>query len=285
MTWQLSAWLLLGGTTALLFLGLPVAYSFFAINVVGAWLFLGGDNGLDQLVRNGVVAVANFSLTPIPLFIFMGEVLFHTGLAQKAIDGIDKLIPKLPGRLAVIAVVAGTFFSAVSGSTIATTAMLGSLMLPMMLARGYEPKLGMGPIMAIGGVDMLIPPSALAVLLGSLAGMSISKLLMGGVLPGILLACSFVAYIVISVRLKPHLAPDEDVPRRSGWDRWGGFVVYVLPLSLIFVVVVAVISMGVATPTEAAAVGCAATLAIAVAYRSLSPAAMAGALRGSRDFH
>ena len=179
MTWQMSALLLLGGSTALLFLGMPVALSFVAINIVGAALFLGGDAGLMQVVRNSVVSVMNFSLTPIPLFILMGEILFHTGLALKVIEGVERLIKQVPGRLAVIAVIAGTVFSAISGSTIATTAMLGSLMLPVMLSRGYHPVFATGPIMAIGAVDMLIPPSALTVLLGSLSGISISKLLIG----------------------------------------------------------------------------------------------------------
>ncbi|MFL5126766.1 MAG: TRAP transporter large permease subunit, partial [Microvirga sp.] len=180
MSWQLAALLLLGGSTVLIFLGMPVALSFVAINLVGAVLFLGGEPGLAQMARNSVVSVLNFSLTPIPLFILMGEVLFHTGLALKVIDGVERLIAQVPGRLAVVAVVAGTVFSAISGSTIATTAMLGSLMLPVMLARGYHPAMATGPIMAIGAVDMLIPPSALTVLLGSLSGISISKLLIGG---------------------------------------------------------------------------------------------------------
>jgi TRAP-type mannitol/chloroaromatic compound transport system permease large subunit len=121
MSWQMAALLLLGGSTALLFLGLPVALAFITINIIGAWLFLGGEPGLAQVVRNSVVSVVNFSLTPIPLFILMGEVLFHTGLALKVIDGVERLIRRVPGRLAVVAVVAGTVFSAVSGSTIATT--------------------------------------------------------------------------------------------------------------------------------------------------------------------
>ena len=196
MSWQLAALLLLGGSTVLLFLGMPVALSFVAINIVGAVLFLGGEPGLAQMVRNSVVSVINFSLTPIPLFILMGEVLFHTGLALKVIDGVERLIAQVPGRLAVVAVVAGTVFSAISGSTIATTAMLGSLMLPVMLARGYHPAMATGPIMAIGAVDMLIPPSALTVLLGSLSGISISKLLIGGVVPGLILSVAFVGYIV-----------------------------------------------------------------------------------------
>jgi TRAP-type uncharacterized transport system fused permease subunit len=123
----MAALLLLGGSTALIFLGMPVALSFIAINIIGAALYLGGDAGLLQIVRNSVVSVMNFSLTPIPLFILMGEVLFHTGLALKVIEGIERLIKQVPGRLAVIAVIAGTIFTAISGSTIATTAMLGSL--------------------------------------------------------------------------------------------------------------------------------------------------------------
>jgi tripartite ATP-independent transporter DctM subunit len=170
-------------------------------------LFLGGEPGLLQVARNSVVSVMNFSLTPIPLFILMGELLFHTGLALKVIEGVERLIRQVPGRLAVIAVVAGTVFSAISGSTIATTAMLGSLMLPVMLARGYQPAFAAGPIMAIGAVDMLIPPSALTVLLGSLSGISISKLLIGGVVPGLILSVAFVGYIVVAAMRRPALAP------------------------------------------------------------------------------
>ena len=114
MSWEAAAWLMLGGSTVLLFLGLPVAFSFIVINLVGAVLFLGGEAGLVQLARNSVGSVASFSLTPIPLFILMGEVLFHTGLAVKVIDGVERLIRQVPGRLAVVAVVAGTIFSAIS---------------------------------------------------------------------------------------------------------------------------------------------------------------------------
>src|SRR5512134_660562 len=219
---------MLGGSTALMFLGLPVAFAFLAINLIGAAIYLGGEPGLVQFARNGVQSVTSFALTPIPLFILMGEVLFHTGLAVKVIDGVERLIRHVPGRLAVVAVVAGTVFSAISGSTIATTAMLGSLMLPVMLARGYHPTLATGPIMAIGAVDMLIPPSALTVLLGSLSGISISKLLIGGVVPGLVLSVIFIAYIVVRVRFSPHLAPpDENEIHYAGWERWKPFFGYV----------------------------------------------------------
>ena len=280
--WGFAAWLMLGGSTVLLFIGMPVALSFIGINIVGAWLYMGGEAGLAQLARSSVSSVTAFSLTPIPLFVLMGEVLFHTGLALKVIEGVERLIRRVPGRLAVVAVVAGTVFSAISGSTIATTAMLGSLMLPVMLARGYHPTLATGPIMAIGAVDMLIPPSALTVLLGSLSGISISKLLVGGVMPGIILSIAFVLWIVLRVRISPHLAPDDEaVVHHTGWQRWKPFFGYVLPTLSIFGVVVGALANGWATPTECAALGAFATMLLAIAYRALSWDALLKALKGT----
>jgi tripartite ATP-independent transporter DctM subunit len=282
MSWTFAAWLLLGGSTVLLFIGMPVALTFLAVNLVGAWLYMGGEVGLVQLARSSVSSVAAFALTPIPLFVLMGEVLFHTGLAHKVIEGIDRLITRVPGRLAVVAVVAGTVFSAISGSTIATTAMLGSLMLPVMLARGYHPTLATGPIMAIGAVDMLIPPSALTVLLGSLSGISISKLLLGGIVPGLILSLAFIAWIILRVRLSPALAPQEaQAVRYTGWDRWHLLVAYVLPTMSIFGVVVGALSAGWATPTECAALGAFATMVLAALYRRLSWQAVRSALMGT----
>jgi len=281
MSWGAAAWLMLGGSTVLLFLGLPVAFSFLVINLAGALLFLGGEAGLTQLARNSVGSVASFSLTPIPLFILMGEVLFHTGLAVKVIDGVERLVRQVPGRLAVVAVVAGTVFSAISGSTIATTAMLGSLMLPVMLSRGYHPTMATGPLMAIGAVDMLIPPSALTVLLGSLSGISISKLLIGGVMPGLILSLAFIVYIIVRVKLNPALAPAAGFTQYHGWAKLRPFVQYVLPLVSIFVIVVASMSAGWATPTESAAIGALFTMFLALAYRALSLDNLLRALRGT----
>src|SRR5215831_3582731 len=230
MSWQTASLLLLGGSTILLFVGIPVAFSFIAINLIAA---------------------------------------------------IERLIRQVPGRLAVVAVVAGTVFSAISGSTIATTAMLGSLMLPIMLKRGYHPTMATGPIMAIGAVDMLIPPSALTVLLGSLSGISISKLLIGGVVPGLILSAAFVVYIIARVRADPALAPATPIDKLSGWARFDSLVRYVLPLVSIFVVVIGAMSGGIATPTESAALGALATMALAAVYRALSLAAVAKALHGT----
>jgi tripartite ATP-independent transporter DctM subunit len=281
MEWPLVLALLIGGTLALMALGLPVALAFIAVNVVGAYFVFGGDRGLAQLARNMTSSVTAFAFTPIPLFVLMGELLFHTGLAIAAIDAISKLIHRVPGRLAVIALVAGTIFSAISGSTIATTAMLGSLLLPEMLRRGYDKRLAMGPIMAIGGVDMLIPPSGLAVLLGGLAGISIADLLIAGIVPGLILSLVFIGYIVVVAALDPSLAPPDAPARVHGWQRWGPLVRHVLPLGLIVAAVIGGMVVGWATPTESAAVGCAATALVAALYGKLSRQALAASLLGT----
>ncbi|NMG36615.1 TRAP transporter large permease subunit [Azoarcus sp. TTM-91] len=271
MEWYSALLLMLGLMFAFMAIGIPVAFTFLGVNLVGAWLFLGGEAGLGQLVRNSVGSITSFSLTPIPLFVLMGEVLFHTGLAFRAIEAIERLINKLPGRLSVVAVLGGTTFATLSGSTIANTAMMGGVMLPQMLKRGYHPTMAMGPIMAVGGIAMLIPPSALAVMLGSLAGISIAELLIGGILPGLLMALCFLGYVIIRCHINPELAPaDESAVKVQGWERWKPFMRDVVPLFAIFIAVVGSMLAGWASPTESAAIGALASVVATVFYRALS---------------
>ncbi len=279
MEWSTALALLLGTLVVLMGIGLPVAFAFLGVNLLGAFLFLGGDVGVSQLVRNAVASLTTFTLAPIPLFLLLGEILFHTGLAFRAIDAIERVVTRMPGRLSVVAVVGGTVFSSLSGSTLANTAVLGSTLLPDMMRRGYHPSMAMGPIMATGGIAMLIPPSALAVLLGSLAGISISKLLIAGIIPGLMMSGLFLGYVIGRCALTPALAPADMAIVYTGWQRWRPCVVHVVPLFAIFVVVVGSILGGLATPTESAALGCVAATILAAAYRSLSWASLAKALR------
>lgn len=283
MEWWQSLIVFFGGLTLLLMIGLPAGFAFITINLIGAVVYFGGEAGLMQAVRNGVSSVTNFSLTPIPFFLLMGELLFHTGVALKAIDAFDHVIRRVPARLSVVAVVAGTVFSAISGSTVATTALLGSLLLPEMLRRMYHPRIAMGPIMAIGAVDMLIPPSAITVLLGSLAHISISGLLIAGVMPGIILSVVFVAYIIIRAKMNPELVPivDEGDTSVSGWARWRPLVVHVTPLVAIFVLVVLSMTEGWATPTESAALGALASFIVCLLFGSVTWENLAKSLTGT----
>ena len=269
MDWYWVLALLLGMLVFFMGLGLPVVFAFFAANLVGAWIFMGGEIGVMQLVRNAADSVQSFALLPIPLFILMGEVMFHTGVAGRAIDAVDKLIARVPGRLSLVAITGGTIFSSLSGSTIANTAMLCSTLLPEMYRRGYHSEISVGPIVAVGGLAMLIPPSALAVLLGSVARIPIGELLIASIIPALILAVLFFAYVVLRCMLQPSLAPAYDVVRLSPRERFLPFVKYVLPLMSIFVVVVGSIIGGIATPTESAALGAAASLVAAAAYRRL----------------
>ncbi len=271
MAWGLALTLMLGTLSVLMMLGLPVAFAFIGIDLLGAYIFLGGTAGLDQMARNTFAALSSFTLAPIPLFLLMGEILFHTGVAFQAINAIDRLIARVPGRLAIVSIVGGTIFSSLSGSTIANTAVLGSALLPDMLKRGYQPSIAMGPIMATGSIAMLIPPSALAVLLGSLAGISIAKLLIAGIVPGIMMSLIFLAYIVGRCFFNPALAPADEAHRGlSLRERWVPFFIYVVPLFAIFLIVVGSILGGWATPTESAALGTVASMIAAIAYRKFT---------------
>ena len=269
MAWYTVLVLLLGTLILFMGLGLPVVFAFFATNLLGAYFFMGGENGILQLMRNAVDSVESFALLPIPLFILMGEIMFHTGVAQRAIDAIDRLIARVPGRLSLVAIVGGTIFSALSGSTIANTAMLGSTLLPEMYQRGYKSSIAIGPIVAVGGLAMLIPPSALAVLLGSIAQIPIGALLIASIIPALIMSVLFFGYVIVRCRLDSSLAPVYDVAHLGWRERLMPTVKYVLPLSGIFLVVVGSIIGGFATPTESAALGAAACLIAAAAYRKL----------------
>jgi tripartite ATP-independent transporter DctM subunit len=250
--------------------GVPVAFGFLAVNLAGAWFLFGGWAGVQQMVYNTIESLVSFSLTPIPMFLLMGDVLFRSGVGSNAIDAIDRLITKVPGRLSLVAISGGTVFAALSGSTVATTTMLGSLLLPEMRRRGYDSKMSMGPIMAVGGIDMLIPPSGLAVLLGSITGISIAGILIGGLVPGLILVVLFFGYIILRCWLNPALAPAYPLPSMPFWERIRPSLVYVLPLTLLFLVVIGSMMAGVATPTESAALGAAGAVITTACYGKLT---------------
>jgi tripartite ATP-independent transporter DctM subunit len=274
MDWSTILILFLGGQVLLLLLGLPVAIAFFAINLVGAFVFMGGYVGELQLIRNSVDAITSFALSPIPLFVLMGEILFHTGVAQRAIDAVDRLISRVPGRLSLVAVVGGTIFAALSGSTMANTALLGSTLMPEMRRRGYHYTMAMGPILGTGGIAMLIPPSALAVLLASLGNIPVADLLIAGILPGLLMAAFFFGYVVLRCLLDPKLAPVYDAAPLSWRARLKPVLVDVVPLLSLFVIVVGSILGGIASPTESAALGAVGAFVATVGYRACTWRAM-----------
>lgn len=281
MMWYEAAALMVGGLLFLMVLGMPVAVAFLAINVVGVVIFMGGMVGVDQLVANATTSITSFALVPVPLFLIMGELLFHTGLAFRVFDALDKCFGGIRGRLSYLTVGGGTIFATLSGSSMANTAMLGTTLMPDMIKRGYKPHIIMGPILATGGLAMIIPPSTLAVLLGSLGRIDVGALLIAGLLPGLVLAIMFVATIRLQIAIDPEAAPGYAAERASMREIARALLIDVAPLGIVIFAVVGLILLGWATPTESAAFGAVAVLALAAVYKQLSWEAVLKAMKGT----
>jgi tripartite ATP-independent transporter DctM subunit len=281
MEWWQILILVFGMLVVLMFSGIPIALAFLLVDILGAVVFLGGNAGLIQLILNIEDCLTSFSLLPVPLFIFMGELMFHSNMGVQAIDVFEKWLGRIPGRLGLLAITTGTLFSTMSGSTMATTAMLGSLLVPEMEKRGYSKAMSIGPIIGSGGLSMLIPPSALAILLAALSNISVGKLLIAGIIPGFLIAFLYASYVVIRCWIQPSLAPQYDVPSLPLYVKLLDAVRYVLPLGLIIFLVIGVIFLGIATPSEAAALGALGSIFLASLYGQLNWDILKKSLRGT----
>lgn len=278
LDWTTAIALLVGGLLAVMGIGLPVAFAFFLVNLIGVYFIMGGDRGIDQMISNVTVAVSNYSLAPIPLFLMMGTLFFYSGLARRVLDAIDVLIGRLPARLSYLTLVSGTVFAALSGSSTANTGMLGSLMVPEMSRRGYKRHMSLGPILGSGGLAVIIPPSGLAVLLGSLARIDIGALLIAGLIPGVVLATLYGLLIWVQTKIDPMAAPTYEVETMPLSRRLWILTRDVLPMTFIVAAVVGTILIGFATPTESGAMGVIAVLVLALCFRALSWQAIATTL-------
>lgn len=281
MEWFESLGLLIGSILVLMAIGMPVALAFLAANVIGAWLFMGGARAVTLMLNNGFGSLTNFALVPIPLFLLMGEIFFHTGLGARMFNAIDKLLGRLSGRLSYVTVLGGTAFSTLSGSSMGSTALLGSLMVPEMTARGYKKKMSIGPILGTGGLAIIIPPSALAVLLATLARVDVGALLIAGIIPGLVLACFYIATIYIQTKLDPDAAPAYDVETYSLGQKLGLVFKDILPMLSVMVLIVFGMVGGLITPSEAAAFGALGVFLLAAMFRCLTWVAMKRSIIGA----
>ena len=211
MEWWASLCLIVGGLIFILLLGFPVAFAFLLTDFIFTAVFM-GTSGLELLNLQIYASLASFVLSPAPMFILMGEFMFHSNLANETLDVLDRWLSWIPGRLSVLAAVSGTIFAATSGSSLANTAMLGTVLVPEMRKRGYSTFMSVGPIIGVGGLAMLIPPSALAVIFASVAQISVGQVLMGGVIPGVLLGAIFCAFIILCAVINPAPAPRISTP-------------------------------------------------------------------------
>jgi C4-dicarboxylate transporter, DctM subunit len=224
-------------------------------------------------------ASSSWTLTALPLFIWMGEILFRTRLSQDMFKGLAPWVQSLPGRLLHTNVVGCTIFAAVSGSSAATCATIGKMTLPELKKRGYPDDIVIGTLAGAGTLGLLIPPSIIMIVYGVTADVSISKLFIAGVLPGIMLACLFSGYIMFWAWRNPHLVPPADAPmtfmEKLNASR------SLIPVVLLIVAVLGSIYVGIATATEAAAIGVVGALVLSAVQGSMSWASFKDALMGA----
>jgi tripartite ATP-independent transporter DctM subunit len=243
--------------------GVNVGFGFMLISLVGTIIIYGGGERSIFILFTGMrAALSNFFIISVPMFILLGEVMFHSGLASNMLDAVDAWLGKLPGRLGLVAVSWSTLLAASTGVNMASAAMLGKLLLPEMEKRGYNRTLSLGCIMGPGGLAMIIPPSGLAVLLGVLAEIPIGKLLITGVPAGLLMATLMGIYIIGISWLKPSMAPRYDVKSMPLSQKLKASL-NLIPLAVIICCVMGLMFFGIATPTEAAAAGAAGSIVLA----------------------
>ncbi len=266
-----------------LFLGLLLGGMWipFAIGISGI-AYLAYSGGFDALRALGFVSwggINSFTLTAIPLFILMAEILLKSGISDRVYRGLAVLVHRLPGGLLQTNVAGCTVFSAISGSSVATAAAIGTVALPQLEERSYDRSMATGSIAAGGTLGILIPPSIAMILYGTFTEISIAKLFAAGLIPGILLALFFMCYVGIRAIIKPSLAPRED-----SLDPGATILRTIsdlLPFAILIVSVLGGIYFGLVTPTESAALGCAMAIVVCRIWGKLDLKSFRAALQHS----
>lgn len=259
----------------LLVLGVPIAFAMAFTGAAGIWILEGPGPALAQTLLIPWDEGRSFVFVTIPLFVLMGQLVFHTGLATDLYAGIRTWIGRVPGGMAITSVLACGLFGAVTGSSIATVATMGAIVMPEMRRYKYDARLATGALAASGTLGILIPPSVIFIFYGLMTETSIGSLFIAGIVPGILTAAMFSLIILIRCLVTPSLGPKG--PDATWAERWSS-TVGLVPVLLLFLAVIGGIYAGVFTPTEAAGVGCAGVLVTAGAKRKISARALSRAL-------
>ena len=251
----------------LLFSKMPVGFVMAFLGFLGFSYVVSIDAGLSLLARDVFETFSSYSLTVIPLFVFMGQIAFHSGISRRLYDSVYVFMGHHRGGLAIATIGACAGFSAISGSTNATAATMATVTLPEMRRYKYDMSLATGTVAAGGSLGILIPPSVIFVVYGIMTGQSIGKLFAAGIFPGILLAGLFMLTVYIRVRMNPALAPPG--PKTTLREKARSFT-GVLEALIIFAFVMGGLFFGIFVPTEAAAVGASFTLLLAILRRQLT---------------
>ena len=260
--------LLFGSMLLVVLSGLPITFALGGLAVVFI-LFLEGPTFLTSIVMNTYAGSTSYLLVAVPLFIFMSSMLEKSGIADDLFEVIQRWVGGLRGGLAVGTVIMSIALAAMVGISAASTAILGLIALPAMLKRGYDKEIALGSIQAGGALGVLIPPSVLMIIIALFGQLSVGRLFIGGIIPGLLLGSLFIIYILVRCTIQPHLGPSIPPAERANWtQRISYSLLLILPVGLILGVMACIFG-GIATVTEAAAVGALCSILIPVLYTIL----------------
>jgi tripartite ATP-independent transporter DctM subunit len=257
--------LLIIGLLVLLALGLEIAWSIGIVALAGLIWYV--DQPISQIAETAWSSLNSFTLTAMPLFIFMGAILGNTGVNERLFAAVDKWFGHLPGGLAMSVIAGNAVFGAMCGSAMAATATFGKIAFPVMEKKGYAPRLGLGAIASAEILSPLIPPSILLIIYGSWQGISIVDLLAAGLIPGLTMMLLLMLAVFVQVKLNPGLVPK---PVKFSWKQRFAATLEVLPFAALIVGVLGAIFGGFMTPTEAAALGAFLSLVLTLAFRRLT---------------
>lgn len=267
MSLELQSLALLGGLTLLFALGIEIAPAMGIVAGLGMIFFV--HQPMDYFARAAFDVMNSFTLTAIPLFVFMGTIYATTGIVRGLFQGAEKLFGNLPGSLASAMIVANAIFGAISGSSVAATATFGRICFPEMEKAGYDSKMSLGAIAISGTLSVLIPPSLIMIVYGGWMDVSVARLFAGGVVPGVILTIFFVITVTILVLRNPDLAPKTSTRRytlreklSAMWDIFPFLVVITFVLGSTF--------SGIMTPTESASLGAFLSIMLAVLFKQMT---------------
>ncbi len=263
--------LMLGLLVILIMLGFPIAFTLIAM-AVGFGYYAIGDSIFNLLVQRTYGVMSNAVLIAVPLFLFMGYVVERSNILDKLFRSLQLASGNIPGSLAVASLATCTLFATATGIVGAVVTLMGLLAFPAMLKAGYDKRLASGVICAGGCLGILIPPSIMLILYGATTGVSVVRLYAAALIPGIMLAGLYIAYIIIRSWLQPHLAPKAPPEERNvpALQIVGMLMTSFVPLAVLIAAVLGAILFGLATPHEAAAMGAMGALLLALAYRQLT---------------
>ena len=271
MSIELITFLLLASLFLLIFTGLPLAFSLGSVGIIFSYIFLGPES-LFLLASRARSTMFIYVMIAVPLFMFMASILDKSGLADDLYNALSIWMGPVRGGLAMGTIVICTLMAAMSGVSAAAVLTMGVIALPAMMKRGYDKSLAMGSITAGGALGQLIPPSILMVIYGGVAGVSVGKLFMGGLFPGLLLAGLFIVYIAIRSFFQKNIAPamPEKERRQITWNQKFISLKSIILPALLIIGVLGSIFKGIATPTEAAAIGAGGSIICSLIYRRLN---------------